>query len=104
MSPFEQLFSQVPSDKEMNPSATGRDYMTYDLGHPADPSQAGRGWESYARMMKLLTQPPRDMGPAGRRAEAGMPAGPKDIHDPVQLQEAPHGSGLMALLFGGGGK
>jgi hypothetical protein len=97
---MEQLFMQVPPSSNMAPSAVRPDNsLTLDNLYSGP---AGRQGTSYERMMQYLTQPKRDMGPAGRRAEAHMFAGPRDVlHDPVEMQATPGGSSLMALLFGG---
>ena len=100
----------------MQPSATGKDSMSLDELNslvPGDkgpkdksgrPTSKGDPWGDYLKTMQYLTQPKRDMGPDARRAIGGMPAGPKDAQDPVQLQQPGGGSSLMALLFGGGMK
>ena len=99
----------------MKPSETGKDSVTLDelgslipsanthkldkYGNPEQPK--GDPWGDYLKMMQYLTQPRTDAGPDARRAMGGMPAGPMNVQDPVQLQSAPVGSSLMSLLFGG---
>lgn len=62
-------------------------------------------WGDYLKTMQYLTQPKTNAGPDARRAMSGMPAGPRDTMDDVQMQQPQGrgGQGLMALLFGGGG-
>lgn len=99
--------------KTLFPSATGKDSVTLDeLGSlipsnmgPKDkygrPSAQGDPWGDYLKTMQLLTQPRVDAGPEARRAMGGMPAGPRDVHDPVEIQSPSFGQSLMSLLFGG---
>jgi len=103
----------VIDDMFMKPSETGKDSVTLDELNsliPSDkgpkdkygrPTPQGDKWGDYLKMMQLLTQPRTDAGPEARRAMGGLPAGPQNIQDPVQLQSPGAGSSLMALLFGG---
>jgi hypothetical protein len=103
----------VIDDMFMKPSETGKDSVTLDeLGSliPSDtgpkdkygrPAPQGDKWGDYLKMMQYLTQPRTDAGPEARRAMGGLPTGPQNIQDPVQLQSPGVGSSLMALLFGG---
>lgn len=106
----------VIDDMFMKPSETGKDSVTLDelsslipsAKGPPDkygrPTQHGDPWGEYLKTMQYLTQPAHDMGPAARRAAAGMPAGPRDVHDPVEMQQPGAASSLLAMLFGGGGR
>ena len=69
---------------------------------PVLAKKQGDPWGDYLDTMKYLTQPKTNAGPDARRAMAGMPAGPRDVADPVQLQQPKSSQSLMALLFGGG--
>lgn len=64
----------------------------------------GDAWGDYLKTMQYLTQPKTNAGPDARRAMAGMPAGPRNAQDDVQLQQPGGGQALMAMLFGGRGK
>lgn len=100
----------------MQPSATGKDSVTPDELNslipgstgPKDasgrPTSKGDPWGDYLKTMQYLTQPKVDAGSDARRAMGGMPAGPKNMQDPVQLQPPGGVNSLMALLFGGMGK
>lgn len=85
----------------MQPSETGRTGATVDDLASNVPSGKGDQWGQYLRLMQYLTQPRKDAGPAARRAMGGLPAGPRDVDDPVELQTPGGGSSLMAMLFGG---
>ena len=98
----------------MKPSETGKDSVNLDELNsliesdkgPKDkfgrPAAKGDPWSEYLKTMQYLTQPRTDAGPEARRAMGGMPAGPKNVQDPVQLHSPGAASSLMALLFGGG--
>lgn len=98
---------------QLQPSETGKDSVTTDELNslipgntgPKDkygrPTAKGDPWGEYLKTMQYLTQQAHDAGPEARRAMAGMPAGPHNIQDPVQLQSPGGGSSLLALLLGG---
>lgn len=85
----------------LGPSGTGREAITLADLFSNVPGGKGDQWGKYQRLMQYVTQQKRDAGAAARRAMAGMPAGPRDVSDDVQLQQPGAGQGLMALLFGG---
>lgn len=95
----------------LQPSATGRSAISLDDlfggvpgGKPGAPPPKGDAWGDYLKTMQYLTQPKTNAGPDARRAMAGMPAGPRNAQDDVQLQQPGGGQALMAMLFGGRGK
>lgn len=88
---LEDLFSNVPSNKGPKDSSWR-------------PTVKGDPWGDYLKKMQYLTQPATNAGPEARRAMAGMPAGPRNAPDDVQLQQPGGGQSLLAMLFGGGGR
>ncbi len=58
----------------------------------------GKGWDEYVRLMQAMTGPKIEGGPAARRAEGGMPAGPRPVAEDVQLQEPGALDKLLAFL------
>lgn len=73
-----------------------------DLAHVESPGTVAGNPAQYRALMQYMTQPAAQMGPAGRRAEALMPAGPRDVHDDVTMQQDPGVIGMLMRMFGGG--
>ena len=84
--PFEQAFTP-PSQRDAVP-----------VGQLGNMPQDRAKYDEYIRMMQAMTRAPIPAGPEARRAEAGMPAGPRDVPADVQMQEQNPIERLMAFL------
>ena len=75
-----------------------------DLGHEPRGGTLAGGPGQYRDLMQYMTGG-RNAGPSARRAEAGMPGGPRPMMDDVRLQDTTPLVGRLApllRLFGGG--